>query len=177
MIGEVIESQQEFGVVLASDKGIVNTGCTAVVEKVLKTYDDGRMDVIVVGRRRFEIVLLNEDKSYLRGAVEFFDDEEFEQIPPGVKERVLEGYNDLCQIDPQEQAIDPELTDPQLSFQLAQVLSDLNFRQMLLATRSESERMKRLADFLPAFNSRQRQVAHVRAVAPNNGHGKWPPSL
>jgi Lon protease-like protein len=163
--------------VLASDKGIVNTGCTAVVEKILKKYEDGRMDVLASGRRRFEIVLLNDDKSYLRGAVEFFDDDEFEPIPPGVKERVLEGYNDLCQIDPPEPLLDPELADAQLSFQLAQALSDLNFRQMLLATRSESERMKKLAEFLPAFNSRQRQIAHVKAVAPNNGHGKWPPAL
>jgi len=177
MIGKAIESQEEFGVVLASDKGIVNTGCTAVIERVLKKYDDGRMDVLAVGRRRFEIILLNEDKSYLRGSVEFFDDEEFEPLPQGVKERALEGYNDLMKIDPPEPPIDPELTDPQLSFQLAQVLTDLNFRQMLLATRSESERMKRLAEFLPAFNSRQRQIAHVKSVAPNNGHGKWPPSL
>ena len=174
MIGESIESGTEFGVVLAGEKGIVNTGCTAVIEKVLKTYDDGRMDVLASGRRRFEILLLNDDKSYLRGAVEYFDDEAFDPIPPGVKERVIEGYNDLCQIDPPEPLLDPELADPQLSFQLAQALSDLNFRQMLLATRSESERMKRLAEFLPSFNSRQRHITHVKAVAPQNGHGKWP---
>lgn len=177
MIGELLESKEEFGVVLASDKGIVNTGCTAIIDKVIQKYEDGRMDVLVVGRRRFEIILLNDDKSYLRGAVEFFDDEDFEPIPPGVKERVLEGYNDLCQIDPPEPSVDPQLADPQLSFQLAQVLSDLNFRQTLLTTRSESERMRRLAEFLPAFNSRQRQIAHVKSVAPLNGHGRWPPSL
>jgi Lon protease-like protein len=176
MIGEAIEAKTEFGVVLAGEKGIVNTGCTAVIEKVLKEYDDGRMDVLASGRRRFEIVRLNDDKSYLRGAVEYFDDEAFDPIPPGVKERVIEGYNDLCQIDPPEPLLDPELADPQLSFQLAQALPDLSFRQMLLATRSESERMKKLAEFLPAFNSRQRQIAHVRAVAPHNGHGKWPPN-
>src|SRR5579884_1471927 len=156
MIAEAIEQHTEFGVVLAGEKGIVNTGCTAVIEKVVKTYDDGRMDVLAVGRRRFEILTLNDDKSYLRGAVEFFDDEEFEPIPPGVKERALDGYNDLIQIDPPEPLNEPELADPQLSFQLAQVLSDLNFRQTLLSSRSESERMKRLADFLPAFNLRQR---------------------
>lgn len=177
MIGEAIESHAEFGVVLAGEKGIVNTGCTAVIEKVLKKYDDGRMDVLAVGRRRFEILMLNDDKSYLRGAVEFFDDEAFDPIPPGVKERVMDGYNDLCQIDPPEPLLNPELADPQLSFQIAQVLSDLNFRQMLLATRSESERMKRLAEFLPGFNVRQKEIAHVRTVAPKNGHGKWPASL
>jgi Lon protease-like protein len=49
-------------VVLAGEKGIVNTGCTATVEKVLKKYPDGRMDLVTVGRRRFEIILLNDEK-------------------------------------------------------------------------------------------------------------------
>jgi len=174
MIGEAIEGNTEFGVVLAGDKGIVNTGCTAVIEKVVQKYDDGRMDVLASGRRRFEILTLNDDKSYLRGAVEFFDDEAFDPLPSDVRERVIEGFNDLCRIDPPEPPLDPELADPQLSFQLAQAVGDLSFRQMLLATRSESERMKRLAEFLPAFNMRQRHIAHVKAVAPHNGHGKLP---
>src|ERR1700726_1603725 len=82
MIGEVLRGKAEFGVVLAGEKGIVNTGCTASVEKVVKTYPDGRMDLITIGRRRFEIILLNDEKSYLRGAVEFFDDEGAQPIPP-----------------------------------------------------------------------------------------------
>ena len=43
----------EFGVVLAGEKGIVNTGCTATVEKVLKKYPDGRMDLISIGPPAF----------------------------------------------------------------------------------------------------------------------------
>ncbi|HLX45581.1 MAG TPA: LON peptidase substrate-binding domain-containing protein, partial [Bryobacteraceae bacterium] len=43
MMGEVIRDREEFGVVLANDKGIVNTGCTATVAKVLRQYSDGRM--------------------------------------------------------------------------------------------------------------------------------------
>jgi Lon protease-like protein len=162
--------------VLAGEKGIVNTGCSAIIEKVLNQYPDGRMDVLTVGRRRFEILLLNDEGPYLRGAVEFFDDDDFDPIPPGVRERVIEGYNDLRNIASAEALNDPEMTDPQLSFQLAQVVPDLNFRQTLLATRSEAERMKRLADFFPPFNSRQRQIAHIKRVAPRNGHGKWPPT-
>ena len=178
MIAEILDSQGEFGVVLAGEKGIVNTGCTASVDKVIQKYDDGRMDVLTIGRRRFEILLLNEEKSYLRGAVEFFDDDEFDPTPPAVKERVIEGYNDLRRIEePDEESANPQLADPQLSFQLAQAVSDVNFRQLLLATRSECERMKRLAEFLPEFNSRQKQIAHVKSVAPHNGHGKWPSRL
>src|ERR1700686_4541862 len=95
MIGEVIRGKAEFGVVLAGEKGIVNTGCTASIEKVLKQYPDGRMDLITVGRRRFEIILLNDEKPYLRGAVEFFDDEGAEPIPPEVRKRVVDAYQEV----------------------------------------------------------------------------------
>ena len=80
MMRDVLESKAEFGVVLAGEKGIVNTGCTAIVERVLKNYPDGRMDLVAQGRRRFEIILLNDEKSYLRGAVEFFFYYQFEPI-------------------------------------------------------------------------------------------------
>jgi hypothetical protein len=77
----------------------------------------------------------------------------------------------LQQLNPSNSLQEPELSDPQLSFQLAQPLPDLQFRQVMLATRSESERMKQLADFLPGYIARERRVAHIKQVAPQNGHG------
>src|ERR1700734_3982579 len=62
MIADVQRGHTEFGVVLAGEKGIVNTGCTATGEKVLKKYPDGRMGLISLGRRRFEIILVNDEK-------------------------------------------------------------------------------------------------------------------
>jgi hypothetical protein len=62
-------------------------------------------------------------------------------------------------------------SDPQLSFRLAQPVPDLGFRQTLLATRSEAERLRQLADFLPAYLHRQRRIQHMKEVAPKNGHG------
>jgi Lon protease-like protein len=176
MVGEVLESKSEFGVVLAGEKGIVSTGCTASVEKVMKSYPDGRMDILTLGRRRFEIILLNDEKSYLRGAVEFFDDEEFEAIPDETSRRVLEAYTAMRELEDQEPLVDPEMSDPQVSFQLAQLVSDLDFRQVLLALRSEAGRMRHLAEYFPSYASRQRQTHHIKAVAPRNGYGKWPPS-
>src|SRR5258708_36528790 len=85
MIREVIRERLEFGVVLASDKGILSTGCTATVDKLLREYPDGRMDILTTGRRRFEILRLNEERSFLRGAIEFFDDED--AAPPAAQPR------------------------------------------------------------------------------------------
>ena len=67
------------------------------------------------------------------------------------------------------------MSDPRLSFRLAQEVPDLGFRQTLLATRSEAERMRRLADFLPGFLERRRKIQHSKNVAGSNGHGHRQP--
>jgi Lon protease-like protein len=177
MIADVLEEQVEFGVVLAGEKGICNSGCTAAVDKVLEKYPDGRMDLLTIGRRRFEILTLDDEKPYLRGEVSFFDDEEFEETAAETRERVVGFYKDMRDVADIDETLAAEMDDPQLSFQLAQPVSDLNFRQLLLSTRSEAGRMKQLAEFLPSFISRQRRVQHARTVAPRNGHAKWPHSL
>lgn len=172
MMAEVIRDRLEFGVVLASEKGIVNTGCTATVDKVLRQYPDGRLDVLTHGLRRFEIVLLNDERSFLRGSVEFFDDEESEPASPEFRQRAIDGYNELQALSSNEPLQGSDAASPQLSFRLAQPVADLSFRQVLLATRSEADRIRQLADFLPSFVVRQRRIQHVKEVAPRNGHGR-----
>jgi len=63
------------------------------VDQVLREYPDGRMDVLTVGRRRFELLLLNEERSFLRAAVEFFDDEDPPR--PGFSRRAQPGRGRL----------------------------------------------------------------------------------
>jgi Lon protease-like protein len=172
MIGEILREPQEFGVVLASEKGIVNTGCTATVDRVVRKYADGRMDIVTRGRRRFEIMTLNDERPYLRGAVEFFDDDQANPVPPDLQKRAIDGYNALQALSSNHPLASEEETDPQLSFRLAQPVSDVTFRQILLSTRSESERLKQIAEFIPGFLARQRRIQHVKDVAPRNGHGR-----
>jgi Lon protease-like protein len=168
MIGEVLRDKLEFGVVLASEKGIVNTGCTAAVDRVLREYPDGRLDILTRGRRRFEILLLNDERSFLRGAVEFFDDDE----PHQAEEAGQSGADLLRNVIAFSQLpLDPESSDPRMSFRLAQDVSDLGFRQTLLTMRSEAERMRRIADFLPGYLERRKKVQHTKDVAGSNGHG------
>jgi Lon protease-like protein len=173
MFADVLREDSEFGVVLITDKGICNMGCTAIVDEILQRYDDGRIDLLATGRRRFEIRSLDDDKSYLRGDVEFFDDDEFETPSADTTARAMSGFEALRGVE--ELEAEPQMSDPQLSFQLALPISDLDFRQLLLSTRSEAVRMKQLADFFPGYIVRQRHKLHVKSVAPHNGHGKWPP--
>jgi Lon protease-like protein len=165
MIAEVIQDRLEFGVILANEKGIVNTGCTALIDKVLREYPDGRLDILARGRRRFEIMRLNDDRSFLRGSVEFFDDEEESPVAPETRQRAIDGYREMS-----KETLD--LDEPQLSFRLARPVEDLGFRQSILTSRSEADRIRQLADFFPVHNLRQKRIQHVKEVAPRNGHGR-----
>lgn len=174
MIGAAIRNKSEFGIVQAGDKGIVTTGCSATVERVIQEYPDGRMDILVVGRRRFEIVALDDEKDYLRGSVEFFEDEDSIPAPHELRVKAIQRFEELKNFEQAQVLGEPEIGDPQLSFQLAQLVSDLGFRQLLLVTRSEAERLKQITDFIPGYVAKQKKIAEVRAVAPKNGHTNWP---
>jgi Lon protease-like protein len=176
LIGEAIQSATEFGIVLAKDDGIVNAGCTVIVEKVVKNYADGRMDILTRGVRRFEILGLNEDKSYLRGEVEFFDDDEPGPAPADLQEKALVQYRGLLETGELREN-EPVLSDPQLSFQLAQAVQDMDFLSVLLRNRSEPQRLKQLADYLARLAPKLREASRMRKLAPLNGHGTAPTGM
>jgi len=57
-----------------------------------------------------------------------------------------------------------------LSFQLAQALEDLDFLNVLLRNRSESQRLEQLMDYLARQAPKLRATARMRKLAPLNGH-------
>ena len=177
MVGCAIREDSEFGMVLAKDEGIVNAGCTVRVEKLLHKYPDGRMDILTRGQRRFEIVSLNEDKDYLQGEVNFFEDDDLAPVPAELREQVLQQYQALTQLTTTRGQGEPNLTDPQVSFQVAQYITDLDFLNTLLRRRSETDRLKRLHQYLVDYIPRQRNIEHVRELAPTNGFGGKPAGL
>ncbi|HXM42012.1 MAG TPA: LON peptidase substrate-binding domain-containing protein [Bryobacteraceae bacterium] len=179
MVGNALRENSEFGIVLAKDEGIVNAGCTVIVEKVLKSYPDGKMDILTCGRRRFEVVMLDEEKDYLRGEVQFFDDDDADAPAPlEAQHAALTQYKKLLEARVmQPPTPEPDLDDPQLSFQLAQGLPDLDFLNGLLRTRSEAQRLRELSEFLSHYVPQQRHIAHIRHVAPQNGFGGKPSGI
>jgi ATP-dependent Lon protease len=172
MMNDVISGTSEFGVVLAKDDGIVNIGCTATVDRVLQRYPDGRLDLLAVGQRRFRIVSLNEDLPYLRAEVEYFNDEEADEIPDELRKEAIAGYEKLRAVETPSVIIEPSLDGPQLSFQLAQFVGDLDKRQTVLSIRSEAERLRFLVAMFPSYTEQRQLIAMAKRLAPLNGHAK-----
>ncbi len=171
MIGEALRDKTEFGVVLVSGKGLEEIGCTATIEGVLQEYPDGRLDIVTLGRRRFEILLVNEEREFLRGAVEFFDDEpDSAPAPEDARQIAIDGYNALQAMWKNQPLEEAGLLDPRVSFRLVRAIKDLAFRQAILTSRSEEERILKLAAHLPELATRVQREQAIKEVAPRNGH-------
>ncbi len=177
MVGNAIRDESEFGIVLVRENGILNAGCTVKVEKLLQMYPDGRMDILTRGQRRFEIVTINEEKDYLQAEVSFFDDDDASPASHELRAQALLYYKDLAALPASHALNEPELGDPQLSFQLAQSLPDLDFLSSLLRARSEDMRLKQLNHYLAEYIPRQRTIERMKALAPTNGFGGKPAGL
>src|SRR5437763_16917089 len=75
MIKECLEKKSQFGIVRAKEEAFVNTGCTAEIINVLKTYPDGRMNILVEGQKRFEVLQVNQERTFLQAEVFYLEDE------------------------------------------------------------------------------------------------------
>ena len=152
MIHDCLENNWEFGILLVEDQSIKTTGCTASISKVVNTFDDGRMNILVRGQRRFEMSAPDEEKSYLRGKARFLDDTPETAVEEDIRRRAIQLHDrlmGLAQSGTQAfQDPTPVLTDIQLSYRLVAGLpAELGWQQMLLEQRSEEERLNLVIDF------------------------------
>ena len=74
MNGECLENNEVFGVIYFDGNQISRVGCTAQIVEVLKVYDNGEMDIITVGRNRFLLSAIYDEKPYLEADVIDYDD-------------------------------------------------------------------------------------------------------
>lgn len=177
MVGEAEASGSEFGIVLAKDGGIVNAGCTVVVQEVLERYPDGRFDVLTRGQRRFMIRSLNEEKAYLRGEVEYFGDDDATPAPE-LRRRALEAFARMRRAEQGEaETAAPELDDPCLSFRLARAVDDLEFQSLMQRSRSETDRLHSFVEFMEQYIPKREYIAKMKRAAPTNGFGHKPAGL
>jgi len=169
MVAECRVDHAPFGVVRAVEDGIAELGCTAEIVTVTKEYPDGRLDLIAAGRRRFEVLELNRERSFLQAEVLFVSDE------PAVasaedRARAIQAHREILSLAGAAQDIadvDPET----LSFHIAGSLPlDLDFKQKLLAMRSEKERIPAVAAFLETILPNLQRASRAREKARGNGH-------
>ena len=169
MIAECRARSRPFGVVRAIEQGLADVGCTAEITTIVKEYPDGQIDLVSEGRRRFEIVGVNQERSFLQAEVLMIEDEPGSPSQADTA-RAVQLHSELLAIAGAKQDLsgaDPSL----LSFYLAGSLPlDLDFKQKLLSLRSEPERLSSLIAYLQTIIPNLQRAARAREKAGGNGH-------
>jgi Lon protease-like protein len=170
MIAECLEQKKPFGVVRASSDGVADIGCTAEIMSVTKKYDDGRMDILTRGVERFEVIQVNEERSFLRAEISLLqdededEDEEDEPAKPATEmvTQAVRLHAEIAKLAGAEPS-GPDEQAGNLSFLLAGSLPlDLDFKQSLLSTLSEAKRLEAVVGYLEAILPGLRRAAKAR---------------
>lgn len=179
MIGDCLQAraagtEEEFGVVRLKGQAVNAVGCTARIVNVAREYKDGRMDILTVGKRRFEILLTNEEKPYLQGAVTYFEDDDQDTPSEEAAKQAIERFGQAMR--KMHQAADMPIHLPRpyrhLSFRLAAALPfDLDFKQQLLPLRNEPERLALVVRALDMVVAQLDRFHDAQQRAGGNGHG------
>jgi Lon protease-like protein len=168
LISECLEQKKTFGIVRAEEEGLADVGCTAEIVAVTKTYPDGRMDIVTEGRERFEVLEVDEQRSYLRGDVVYFQDDAENPSTQQI-EHAIELHREILTMGGAQQSL--PASEDKISFYLAGSLPlDLDFKQALLEMRSEAERIEAVITAFEAILPKLRRAVQSRQKASGNGH-------
>jgi Lon protease-like protein len=174
MIRECLDQGKAFGIVHVRDSNIERIGCTARITDVLKRYEDGRMDILTKGERRFLITSLDETRPYLRAAVRYIEDdtEPLEQDSLRLGAGAVALLKDLNRLLGRAAGAGPP---PSLD------LADLSFfvagheafvpdeRQELLGSTSPAARLEKVIDLLRKKIETLKAQQEIRRIIGGNG--------
>ncbi|PYV45399.1 MAG: ATP-dependent protease La domain-containing protein [Acidobacteria bacterium] len=174
MIGECILEKAPFGILYAHNESIEEIGCVAEISKVLKKYNDGRMDILTLGVQRFQVVYLDNERSYLRGVIEPYVDSEAAPLPSEEEARqVLQLYQEAFGLLNKGESEAINLASPYqgFSFKVASVLNLNNaLKQQILVERSEKTRVETLLHHLEELVPRLKHAEQSARRARSNGN-------
>lgn len=169
LIGDCIDEESEFGILLAEDEGKMrDIGTRVSVLEVLERLPDGRLNIAVEGGARFRLVELTEGRSFQTGEIEPYEDEDDERDYEAA-EKAFALYRRLAGLVPAP----PDDPDPDavlLSFEIgARVDFGAEPKQQLLELRSEAERLTLVCELLERAVEALETERDLRARAAQNG--------
>jgi len=170
LIGECLDSDGEFGLVLSDDDGMRDVGTRASVVDVLDRFDDGRLNIAIEGHERFRIVTAKQGRSFLTAEVEPIGDEEVVSEREA-RERALDCFRKLGRVV-ETDVDEPDADSGLLSFELAaRVDFGPERKQELLELRSEPERLRIVSDLLERAAEAITLERALAESASQNGRG------
>ncbi len=172
MVKDCLTEKSEFGMLLSLPKGVARVGCTAEILEVAKRYDDGRMDILTIGRVPFRVVELFDIDALTEGHVDYLEDREIPASPRVQRELVelFEACHTLI-FDDYPKNLEGASAEGFSYLVAATLPMDLLWKQQILELRSEADRQERLVAYLREWAPHLQKSGAMRQRAGGNGHG------
>jgi Lon protease-like protein len=172
LIGECLDEEREFGLVLSDEEGMRDVGTAAAVVEVLERFDDGRLNVVVEGRDRFRVVTETEGRAFRTAQVSWLDDAD-EEPTAGEVERCLDAYRKVAE-EAETEADEPDPHTPLSYWLAARVDFGADVKQEILELGSERDRVVKLSELLDRAREAIRWSRMARERAQTNGRVEPP---
>ncbi|NQW30284.1 MAG: LON peptidase substrate-binding domain-containing protein [Ignavibacteria bacterium] len=174
LINECMEFGLEFGINLVEKGRLFPVGCSAKVVNVTDEFDDGRLDIIVQGMRRFNLVNLNEtSQTYATGTAEELEDD-VELLDGDLLERCSLIYNNVVDLVYGSVGFrfDADtMHDNAASFFMAPKSGlSLDQKQALIEMTSENQRLEVLLNHLTEIIPTVRQAETLNRIIRSDGY-------
>jgi Lon protease-like protein len=176
MISECLAEDREFGIVYYNAADIQTAGCTAKILKVIKRYDNGRLDILTQGQRRFLINEIYDKKAYLEARIVYFDDDELSNsscqdlADKGIA--LLKQFTSF-QESPAEYDFTAEMDFKSVSFLIAGCEGfNHDEKQRFLEMTSTGERLKKCVEALEKIIERMKITSEIHKIIGGNGNIK-----
>jgi Lon protease-like protein len=175
MVTDAIHHDEGFGVVSNLENRISEIGCYVKVDEVIKSYDNGSMDIIVKGYDRFKI--LNKDVTiygyYEATIIPYFDEESVLVNDINVI-KLIDIFKDIVEYSQLSLSDNywRNLSNTNLkSFKIAEKCGlTLNQQQDLLVLRNENERIEYLMNHFDRLNKYIENTNEVKNLMMNDGY-------
>ncbi len=178
LMSEVIGSDDEFGIVLIFDGRLMTVGTTAKVIEVSKKFENGEMDIVTEGVRRFRLFSyeIGSDDIY-RGKINFLEDDNLLYDMEGMNTAV-ESYNKLVELAyrgnvktiTQEDLLQND-GSRSLCYKMAEKCGmGLNERQQMLEMDTEQDRLDYISTYLDNVLPKLKEAERIADIIRSDGY-------
>ena len=178
MTERCLNSDSTFGIIFFDEGKMASVGCTARITHILQRFEDGRMDLLVGGEVRFQVLDVYNDEPYLTADVETLEETE-DPLDRALQQRVITQHMRLLELA--GRTVRPNIYEREgfLSYVIAPNAGlTPQQKQEVLELPSENQRINYLILHFETLIPQVMRQEALRRKIQSNGHFKdFPPEV
>ena len=174
LLNKCLDSNTGFGIISLIDKKISDVGVYVIISEVIKTYDNGELDIVVAGIERFIInsTSKHSDDYYMADVFKYFDENEV--VDEKLIDELQNDFEEIVELANYQlaEAFWNNLKSAKLkSYKIAEK-SGMSYEQQqeFLILKSENERLYFLINYFNLIKEKVNNADLIKKIIVNDGY-------